>query len=188
MSTFKNGVKATVILFSIVLCGLSIMFTMTRQTPTIASVQPELHTPEFQRAFFLAAEVYGKAGCGDQGLAEMTARHSIRTGLPPQLIAAQASTESTCNPLAVSNRGAVGLMQIVPKTFGKQYDFSKINLFNPEDNMRVGTDILTQLVKDHGIKGGLYRYYGTGVDGIGLGGSGYADKVLQLSGKTEVSR
>lgn len=151
-------------------------------TPVI-QVQPEAHTPEFERAFFQAAKVYGKAGCGDQQLAEMTAKHALATGLPPAIVAATIAAESTCNSMAVSNRGALGLMQVVPKTWNKKYDFSHVNLLNPEDNMTVGTDILSALVKQYGLRNGLHRYYGTGDSGIYLDGSGYAERVMALAGK-----
>lgn len=149
----------------------------------VVQVQAEARTPEFEKAFFQAAKVYGKAGCGDQQLAEMTAKHALATGLPPAILAAMIATESTCNPLAVSNRGAIGLTQVVPKVWSKHYDFSKVNLLNPEDSLTVGTDILSSLVKEHGIRNGLHRYYGTGDSGIYLDGSGYAERVLALAGK-----
>lgn len=151
--------------------------------PKPSFIQQEMHTDSFQRAFFEAAKVYGRAGCGDQQLTEMTARYSISSELPPQLIAAMVSTESNCNPQAVSNRGALGLMQVVPKQWNKKFDFSKINLLNSEDNMTVGTSILSNLTKQYGTRNGLLRYYGMGSDGVGLTGVGYADRVLQLAGR-----
>jgi hypothetical protein len=145
--------------------------------------QVEARSPEFEKAFFQAAKVYGKAGCGDQQLAEMTAKHAIATGLPAAVVAAMAATESTCNPLAISNRGAVGLTQVVPAIWKNKYDFSKVNLMNPDDNLRVGTTILAELVRQYGLRAGLHRYYGTGNSGIYLDGSGYAERVLALAGK-----
>ena len=158
-------------------------FVPPKPPPAPVEQVREQRSPEFEKAFFQAAKVYGRAGCGDQQLAEMTAKHALATGLPPAIVAAMAATESTCNPLAVSNRGAVGLVQIVPKVWSKRYDFSKVNLFNPEDNLTVGTTILADLVKEHGLKAGLHRYYGTGDSGIYLDGSGYAERVLALAGK-----
>jgi Transglycosylase SLT domain len=149
----------------------------------IVQVQQEVRSPEFEKAFFQAAKVYGKAGCGDQRLTEMTAKHALATGLPPSIVAAMVATESTCNSLAVSNRGAVGLTQVVPKVWGKQYDFSKINLLNPDDNLTVGTAIASSLVSQYGLLNGLRHYYGTGDSGIYLDGSGYAERVLALAGK-----
>jgi soluble lytic murein transglycosylase-like protein len=149
----------------------------------VVQVQAETRSPEFERAFFQAAKIYGKAGCGDQQLAEMTAKHAVATGLPAAVVAAMVATESACSPMAISNRGAVGLTQVVPKTWSKQYDFTHINLLNPDENLTVGTDILSALVKEHGLRNGLLRYYGTGNSGIYLDGSGYAERVLALAGK-----
>ena len=178
MNTAKLTIYSLVI---ILLAGT--LFYSSRRLVESASLPIEGHSAEFQKAFFQAAKIYGKAGCGDQKLAEMTAKHAVETGLPSQIIAAMAATESMCNPQAISNRGAIGLTQVVPKIWGKEFDFSQINLFNPDQNMTVGTSILSRLIKDHGIKNGLIRYYGTGADDIGLGGTGYAEKVLQLAGK-----
>lgn len=186
ISSKAIGTAKLTIISLIVIVLASGIFYLSRAKPVRSStIQFEQHTSEFQKAFFQASKVYGKAGCGDQALAEMTARHAIDTGLPAPLIAAMAATESGCNPQAISNRGAIGLTQVVPRIWNKDFDFSKINLLNPEENMTVGTTILAKLVKDHGIKTGLYRYYGTGSggDGLGLTGTGYAEKVLQLAGK-----
>jgi soluble lytic murein transglycosylase-like protein len=179
----RRILKASGLVFALVLTSMLFGYRVGHPNVKSQSVTPEAHSVEFQRAFFEAARVYGRAGCGDQKLTEMTARHALDTELPPQLLAAMTAQESTCNPLAISNRGAIGLTQVVPKTWNKEFDFSKINLFNPEDNMTVGTSILSRLVKQHGIKNALARYYGTGQDDIGLGGAGYAAKVLELAGK-----
>ena len=183
MSTFKSTANLTIISLLTIFGAASILYFSQTKPVESATIPQEMHSLEFQKAFFAASRVYGRAGCGDQALAEMTARHAIETGLPPQVIAAMAASESTCNPLAVSNRGAIGLMQTVPKIWSKEFDFSRINLFNPEDNMAVSTTIVSKLVKQYGLRNGLLRYYGTGNDGIGLGGAGYAEKVLQLAGK-----
>jgi hypothetical protein len=85
--------------------------------------------------------------------------------------------------LRLDNRGAIGLTQVVPRQWNKQFDFTKVNLLNPEENMQTGVSILSGLVKQYGIRSGLIHYYGTGSDGVSLGGVGYADKILQLTGK-----
>ncbi len=149
----------------------------------VVPVKAETHTPEFEKAFFQAAKVYGKAGCGDVELAEMTAKRAVEAELPANVVAAVVASESTCDPNAVSNRGALGLMQIVPKIHKNRYDFTKVNLLNPEENMRVGSAILSTYVKQYGVKQGLRHYYGTGDSGIYLDGSGYAERVLALAGK-----
>src|ERR1017187_6346511 len=164
MSTFRSGVIFMAV--ALIICGVAFSLLSCNTVKSAVIVIPESHSAEFQKAFFEAARVYGRAGCGDQELAEMTARKAVSSGLPARLIAAMAASESTCNPMAVSNRGAVGLTQIVPKIWGKEFDFTKINLLNPEQNMEVSTVIMSKLVKQYGIKGGLIHYYGVGIDSV----------------------
>lgn len=145
------------------------------------TVVTEIHSPEFLAAFYRASRIYGKVGCGDQHLAEATAARALRFHVDAGLIASQIGEESTCNPLAISNKGAVGIMQITPKTFSKIYDFQKINLFNMEDNMDTGVEILSNLIRQYGVKKGLEHYYGTGQDGLGLDQTTYAEKIMKIA-------
>ena len=179
----KNFLKiAAMILMSMGLGSYLTYLTMHRQQVLVpAPIVAEAHSPEMMAAFFYAAKIYGKAGCGDMVLAEKTAQWAVKTGLPASMVAGQIATESTCNPLAVSNRGAVGLMQVVPKVWKTKYDFSKVNLFNPDDNMAVGCAIMADLVKRYGAKNALAHYYGTGNDGIGSSGEEYSKKVQLIS-------
>ncbi len=75
-------------------------------------------------------------------------RESDRWRLDPPLIFAIIHTESYFNPLATSPAPAYGLMQIVPHTagrdvseflFGRPVIFSPSYLYNPENNIKVGT-------------------------------------------------
>ncbi len=181
----KNFLRITATVLMSMGLGIYLTYlTVHKQTLVPASVVVENHSPELMAAFFEASKVYGKAGCGDIVLAEKTAQQAVKSGLPASLIAGQIATESTCNPLSVSNRGAVGLMQIVPKVWKAKYDFTKINLFNPDDNMTVGCAIMADLVKRYGVKNALVHYYGIGNDGIGSNGGEYSKKV-QLVGKLQ---
>ena len=128
---------------------------------------------------FQAARVYGKFGCGDYKLAVQTAKTARAVCISPTIIAAKVARESSCNPYAISNKGAVGLAQIHVKTWAGTYDFSKVNLFNPEDNLRVGAEILAKMLKDSkgDMKVALARYNGTGE-----GTREYADSVMKLAG------
>jgi hypothetical protein len=162
MAVDKKAIQTFVLmLVCILVTGAGLLIKADK---VAAKVEPhEVHTPEFQKAFFDASRVYGRANCGDQALAESTARKSIETG--------------------VSGRGAIGLMQVMPRVWNKQYDFSKTNLLNPDDNINVGVNIIGKLIKDTSTKAGLIRYYGTGVDNQGPTGVQYADNVLRLAGK-----
>jgi hypothetical protein len=63
----------------------------------------------------------------------------------PTLINAVVRTESGYNPTAVSPKGAVGLMQLMPET-GKQYGVGESDLIVPEKNIRGGTRYLKFLL------------------------------------------
>jgi len=146
---------------------------------------PSVDVQKERRAFFEAAKAYGRAGCGDMALAELTAKHSLRTGLPANVIAAKVAVESACSPLAVSYKGAIGLTQVMPRVWASKYDdFRTVNLFNPDQNMRVGTDILSELVKKHGLRGGLQRYLGLGATDGNTTPNLYAERVMKLAGPT----
>jgi soluble lytic murein transglycosylase-like protein len=65
-----------------------------------------------------------------------------KNDLPPELVAAVVHTESKFVPTAHSNRGAVGLMQLVPKT-GRWLGAN--NLSDPAQNIQAGTKYLRYL-------------------------------------------
>jgi len=66
-----------------------------------------------------------------------------RNQLDPALVKAVISTESGWNPYAVSRKGAVGLMQLIPET-AQRYGVN--NRFDPEQNIEGGTKYLKTLL------------------------------------------
>jgi soluble lytic murein transglycosylase-like protein len=61
--------------------------------------------------------------------------------------------ESSFDPTVISGAGAMGLMQLMPETArrtGKKDDLPSGNLFDPAQNMALGTAYLTGLVQDFG--------------------------------------
>ena len=71
-------------------------------------------------------------------------KEGANTGLDPQLLAAVISTESAANPRAVSPKGAMGLMQLMPATAER---FGVEDAFDPAQNIRGGAQYLAQLLK-----------------------------------------
>ncbi|UXP33539.1 transporter substrate-binding domain-containing protein [Reichenbachiella agarivorans] len=61
-----------------------------------------------------------------------------------RLLAAQISKESRFDPMAKSWVGARGLMQVMPRTAGS---YHVTNLYNPKQNLKVGTDHILWLEK-----------------------------------------
>ena len=60
------------------------------------------------------------------------------------LLHAVISAESGYNPAAVSHKGAVGLMQLMPETARR---YGVLNSFDPEQNIRGGTKYLSYLLQ-----------------------------------------
>lgn len=87
-----------------------------------------------------------------QSIEQRAAQYS----LDPLLVAAVVRTESKFNPVAVSRKGARGLMQVMPSTGEwaadrlKIPDFSADRLFDPDLNLWIGTWYLDRLRRDFG--------------------------------------
>jgi len=63
--------------------------------------------------------------------------------LPPELLHSVIKVESNYNPLAISPKGALGLMQLVPATARR---FGVSDVFDPEENIRGGARYLKYLL------------------------------------------
>lgn len=74
-------------------------------------------------------------------------------GLDPALVASLIRAESRFHAHAVSARGAIGLMQVMPDTAAwieSQLGLPPSNLFEPEANLRLGTWYLRYLIDRFG--------------------------------------
>lgn len=72
--------------------------------------------------------------------------------LDPHLVAAVIYTESRFQSNAKSDRGAIGLMQLMPETaqwIAAQHGSSVIKLETPEENIRIGTWYLRYLLDEY---------------------------------------
>ena len=76
-------------------------------------------------------------------LGDVVAEHSRRHDLSPDLVRAVIRVESGWNPRAVSAKGALGLMQLMPST-AAEYGVS--DPFDPEQNIRAGVAYLRKLI------------------------------------------
>ncbi len=91
-----------------------------------------------------------------RGLAWQAAR---RYHVDATLLFAIINQESQWNSNAISPKGAVGLMQIMPETGWKECGFNEEQLFNPQLNLDCGTRYFTQLFKQFGsVKLALCAY------------------------------
>jgi soluble lytic murein transglycosylase-like protein len=77
-------------------------------------------------------------------LAERCVQHyAAHYRVPPELIAALIDVESHWNPRALSNKGAMGLMQLMPETARRYGAFQP---FDVEQNIAAGTRYVTTLM------------------------------------------
>ena len=93
-------------------------------------------------------------------LAASIASSARKYKLNPQLLAAIVVVESRGNPLAVSERDAIGAMQIHRPTWGEAAEREDLNLFRIEDNIDFGTRILQNYIQRFGVSNGIRRYNG----------------------------
>ena len=70
-------------------------------------------------------------------------QHASLQGIRPDLVRAVIQVESAFNPRAVSPKGAMGLMQLMPATAAQ---FGVRDPFNPSENIRAGVTYLRQLL------------------------------------------
>lgn len=69
--------------------------------------------------------------------------------IQPELVRAVIVVESGFNPRAISRRGAVGLMQLLPTTARR---YGAFNAFDPEQNIYAGARYLSELIAHFGEK------------------------------------
>jgi len=88
------------------------------------------------------------------------AEASSRFAIPPSWIRAVIQVESSGNPLALSPKGAIGLMQIMPATWAtlQQHYHLGGDPYDPHDNVLAGTALLRELYDRFGAGGFLAAY------------------------------
>lgn len=85
-----------------------------------------------------------QGGDGDTSrFADIIAEAGRKWNVRPELLRAIIAVESRFNPLAVSRRGARGLMQLMPETATR---FAAGNLFDPRANVLAGAQYLRALL------------------------------------------
>ena len=84
-------------------------------------------------------------------LKQMIVKEAVKTkNVTPSVALAVAKIESGFRPHVVSSAGAVGVMQIMPRTGRDLFGLSRAKLFDPATNIRAGVTFLDQLIDRYG--------------------------------------
>jgi soluble lytic murein transglycosylase-like protein len=130
-------------------------FDVRRIASILASVNPSLSAEEQQRI----------------GRAVITS--SRRHALDPELVTAVLLVESSARPWARSDKGAVGLMQVMPHMVAPRALAG--NLTTIESNVEAGCIILADNIRRLGEEDGISAYFW----GSNIRGVAYLDRVQQ---------
>jgi soluble lytic murein transglycosylase-like protein len=123
----------------------------------------------------LVAKRYRISSEATRGLVAAAYREGRRVGLDPLLIIAVIAVESRFNPIAESDAGAQGLMQVIPAYHKDQLEAAGVDsVLDPHDNIRLGAQILKEYIQRGGTEvAGLQLYNGAAGDAT----NAYAVKV-----------
>ena len=109
----------------------------------------------FQKRLLLSS----KEDAARQCLGGVIKKASNSSGVPAELVWAVVSAESNFNYRAISPRGALGLMQLMPETAA---ELGVRDPFDPEENITAGAKYLRQLLKQHNDMGHALAAYNAG--------------------------
>jgi soluble lytic murein transglycosylase-like protein len=103
-------------------------------------------------------------------------REGARYGIDPLLVVSVMAVESRFNPVAQSDGGAMGLMQVIPRFHAEKFDAEeRSSVLDPRINIQVGVRILKEYIGRGGNElAGLQLYNGAPDDAS----FAYANRVL----------
>jgi soluble lytic murein transglycosylase-like protein len=138
--------------------------TSARTVPASLDLRPL--APSAETIAGIVAKRYRIALASAREVVETAFREGRRNGLDPLLILAVIAVESRFNPIAESEQGAVGLMQVMPRFHAdKLAEVGAASALPPHTNIAVGARILREAIRRGGGEtAGLQLYNGAADD------------------------
>jgi len=138
---------------------------------------PEIENQQFRALALNLSRRYRVASDPVEHLVGATFEASRQVGIDPLLVLAVMAVESRFNPIAESEFGAKGLMQVIPKHhWDKVEELGGLQaVLDPMNNILIGARILKQYIRQSGsVESALQTYNGSLADGTNQ----YAQKVI----------
>jgi soluble lytic murein transglycosylase-like protein len=94
------------------------------------------------------------------GMERRLRKIALEVGVAPGLALSMAKVESKFDHKAVSPRGAIGVLQVMPQMAWEAYEVPAEKLFDPEVNIRIGLTFMKSLLQrfDHNVDLSLAAY------------------------------
>ena len=128
----------------------AMQLSIARQRAALAASAPPAVPPAAADGFFTLAWPARNAACDplpESELQPLIAQAAAKAGVDAQLVRAVAEQESGFRPCAVSDKGAQGLMQLMPATAGQ---LGVKDPFDPQESLVSGAHLLKQLLDRFG--------------------------------------
>ncbi len=145
--------------------------------PVVAAPRLPIAREQLNVATFIARK-YRVAQDSVQHFVELAYKTAREHRMDPFLLLAVMSIESSFNPLAQSQKGAQGLMQVLTRVHADKFEpFGGVEAaFDPVANVKVGARILNEyLAREGSVEGALKSYVGAA---LRPHDNGYGSKVL----------
>ncbi len=141
--------------------------TIVSRSGTVQAVRPGASAdPSVDILAVIVARKYRVSQEATREFVRTAYREGARHGVDPVLIVSVIAVESRFNPVAQSDGGAMGLMQVIPRFHMDKFDATnQASVFDPHLNIRVGVKILKEYIGRSGNElAGLQLYNGAPSD------------------------
>jgi soluble lytic murein transglycosylase-like protein len=135
---FRFGPKAGLLVLAV--CGGLSISGLQASDALTSVVRADPRSGKLVRVVLPAAP---RGSSANAALSSAVDRIAAEHALPPELIHSVIKIESNYNPFAISPKGALGIMQLVPETARR---FGVSNAFNAEENIQGGAKYLKYLL------------------------------------------